>query len=266
VKFLGKLEATQSDQETREGWWAELRDEIKKSASSLCCSFVIGYSEVCTIFGECCVLSVYGTAASIKGLVHPTIFLKDHAEDPSQMGTVSAVTNTINNPPTGSRHQKFRRDKASFTFDDEDIEVGISATADDVNGNNNSENSSRRIQLPSHVSRSHSHELKWAGYADSSKRIHSSSRQSSLDDCNNANNISTSCIEDLNKKHSSQSRKPVMMKLSNIAARQFQKEPKVCFNLHVPYNKNDAPFAFMRLVPCCVCSRKWVPGNGCFIQ
>lgn len=44
VKFLGKLEATISDQETREGWWDELREEIKNHAKVLCCRYVIGYS------------------------------------------------------------------------------------------------------------------------------------------------------------------------------------------------------------------------------
>ena len=52
VKFLGKLEATLSDQETREGWWEELRDEIKSHARTVCCTHVIGYIETCTIFGE----------------------------------------------------------------------------------------------------------------------------------------------------------------------------------------------------------------------
>ena len=44
VKFLGKLEATISDQETREGWWDELREEIKNHAKVLCCRYIIGYS------------------------------------------------------------------------------------------------------------------------------------------------------------------------------------------------------------------------------
>jgi hypothetical protein len=35
--------------------------------------------------------------------------------------------------------------------------------------------------------------------------------------------------------------------------------PKLCTAAHVPYNHNAAPFAFMRLVPCLSCRRKWVP-------
>ena len=37
------------------------------------------------------------------------------------------------------------------------------------------------------------------------------------------------------------------------------KPRKPCFCAHVPYNRNIAPFAFMRLVPCAMCRRKWVP-------
>ena len=76
VKYLGKLEATLSDQETREGWWDELRDEIKKHARVLCCSHVVGYSETCVVIGDVCVLSAIGTAAVIKRLAHPTGYVE----------------------------------------------------------------------------------------------------------------------------------------------------------------------------------------------
>ncbi len=32
VKFLGSLANSLSDQETREGWWEELRDEVRNHA------------------------------------------------------------------------------------------------------------------------------------------------------------------------------------------------------------------------------------------
>lgn len=71
VKFLGKLEATVSDQETREAWWEELRDEVKSHAKTMCCTHIVGYSETCTIYGEVCVLSAIGTAATVKSLALP---------------------------------------------------------------------------------------------------------------------------------------------------------------------------------------------------
>lgn len=42
VKYLDKLASKLSDQETRDGWWSELRDEIRSHARTLCCTHVIG--------------------------------------------------------------------------------------------------------------------------------------------------------------------------------------------------------------------------------
>lgn len=68
VKYLGNLASKLSDQETRDGWWAELRDEIRSHAKILCCSHVVGYLEASTIHDDVCVLSVTGTAATVRGL------------------------------------------------------------------------------------------------------------------------------------------------------------------------------------------------------
>lgn len=37
------------------------------------------------------------------------------------------------------------------------------------------------------------------------------------------------------------------------------RNPSGCNWMHVPYHHKTAPFAFMRLVPCLICRRKWVP-------
>lgn len=42
VKYLGRVSSTKSDQETRDGWWIELREELRSHARSLCCTHVIG--------------------------------------------------------------------------------------------------------------------------------------------------------------------------------------------------------------------------------
>lgn len=68
VKYLGKLASKLSDQETRDSWWTELRDEIRSHAKTLGCSHVIGYSEASTIHDDVCVLSLTGTAATVRGL------------------------------------------------------------------------------------------------------------------------------------------------------------------------------------------------------
>ena len=77
VKFLGKLEATLSDQETREEWWEELRDEIRGHAKVLCCNYICGYCETFSIFGDVCVLSCIGTAAVLTNLSRSILTVKN---------------------------------------------------------------------------------------------------------------------------------------------------------------------------------------------
>ena len=57
-----------ADQETRDLWWAELRDEVKSHAKALQCSVVLGYSESCVIDQDVCILSATGSAALLKPL------------------------------------------------------------------------------------------------------------------------------------------------------------------------------------------------------
>ncbi|KAF0717750.1 Aste57867_2119 [Aphanomyces stellatus] len=66
VKYLGKMATKLADQETRDSWWLELREEVRSHAQSLQCSSVIGYNEACTIHDDVCVLSASGTAAVVK--------------------------------------------------------------------------------------------------------------------------------------------------------------------------------------------------------
>lgn len=62
VKWLGRLRANDEDEETRDGWWLELREEVKGNAAALACSHVVGYKESCSIVGDVCLLSCIGTA------------------------------------------------------------------------------------------------------------------------------------------------------------------------------------------------------------
>ena len=68
VKYLGNLASSLLDQETRDSWWNELRDEIRAHAKILCCSHVVGYLEASTINDGVAILSITGTAASVRGL------------------------------------------------------------------------------------------------------------------------------------------------------------------------------------------------------
>ena len=100
VKFLGKLEATVSDQETREGWWAELRDEIRSHAKVMCCKFIIGYTETCTIYGEVCVLTAIGTAVSLKELNYQVHYLSHSSSDASSSSDAAAMGSSAHSSPT----------------------------------------------------------------------------------------------------------------------------------------------------------------------
>ena len=68
VKYLGNIASKMSDQETRDSWWNELREEIKAHAKILGCSHVIGYLEASTIHDDVAILSITGTAATVRGL------------------------------------------------------------------------------------------------------------------------------------------------------------------------------------------------------
>lgn len=67
-KFLGNLASKLSDQEQRDSWWTELRDEIRSHAKILCCTHVIGYLEASTIHEDVAILSITGTACTVRGL------------------------------------------------------------------------------------------------------------------------------------------------------------------------------------------------------
>jgi hypothetical protein len=225
VKFLGKLETTLSDQETRESWWEELREDIRKHAKTLCCTHVVGYSETCTIYGEVCVLSAIGTAAVIKADTHPEILkqilhsLGDefeevaHDEEVSRKRSVSTDGNSSKNvsysggeltsdiPIVTSVPFSARRDSG----DDESLKIAASPNQLKV-----AITKSSKIQSPLDLNRQQS--------ADSIRSI----------------NLKADCQKRLNKKVRS------------------------CYSAHVPYNRSAAPFGYMRLVPCELCKRKWV--------
>ncbi|XP_054974538.1 C2 domain-containing protein 5 isoform X3 [Sorex araneus] len=56
----------QDEPETRDAWWAEIRQEIKSHAKALGCHAVVGYSESTSICEEVCILSASGTAAVLN--------------------------------------------------------------------------------------------------------------------------------------------------------------------------------------------------------
>ncbi|XP_075459022.1 C2 domain-containing protein 5 isoform X10 [Ascaphus truei] len=65
VKLLDRIH-NPDEPETRDAWWAEIRQEIKSHAKALGCHAVVGYSESTSICEEVCILSASGTAAALN--------------------------------------------------------------------------------------------------------------------------------------------------------------------------------------------------------
>ncbi|XP_069819992.1 C2 domain-containing protein 5 isoform X9 [Dendropsophus ebraccatus] len=65
VKLLDRIH-NPDEPETRDAWWAEIRQEIKSHAKALGCHAVVGYSESTSICAEVCILSASGTAAVLN--------------------------------------------------------------------------------------------------------------------------------------------------------------------------------------------------------
>ncbi|XP_077791423.1 C2 domain-containing protein 5 isoform X5 [Podarcis muralis] len=65
-KLLDWNSFNSDDPETRDAWWAEIRQEIKSHAKALGCHAVVGYSESTSICEEVCILSASGTAAVLN--------------------------------------------------------------------------------------------------------------------------------------------------------------------------------------------------------
>ncbi|KAM4748430.1 C2 domain-containing protein 5 isoform 2-T2 [Rhinophrynus dorsalis] len=65
VKLLDRIH-NPDEPETRDAWWAEIRQEIKSHARALGCHAVVGYSESTSICEEVCILSASGTAAVLN--------------------------------------------------------------------------------------------------------------------------------------------------------------------------------------------------------
>ena len=198
VKYLGNIASKLSDQETRDSWWNELREDIKSHAKILGCSHVVGYLEASTIHDDVAILSITGTAATVRGL--PDILWAARLESNEK------------------------------TIGDEPSE--IQGEASDA------------------VTEPRSHRRKEHG-------------------------SSTSVLEGYEETKS-----PQQWRDNRKLFRTRRAKP--CSAVHVPYSHRHAPFSNLKLVPCLLCGKKWVPevvfstveppdhlpirGSGVFVQ
>ncbi|GKY92086.1 hypothetical protein MPSEU_000180000 [Mayamaea pseudoterrestris] len=190
VKYLGNLASKLSDQETRDSWWSELRDEIRSHAKVLCCSHVIAYQEASTIHDDVAVLSITGTAATVRGL------------------------------PDLASPQRRWMDRYSHNNNNRsnDGESGDAADHSDVA-------TERR---------------------GSTARNNTARSQRAIDDSN------SELVDDTPKS-------PKSTPKGDFPQIFRRRRAKPCSAVHVPYSHRHAPFSNLKLVPCLICGKKWVP-------
>eukprot|EP01038_Epipyxis_sp_PR26KG_P009930 gene9930-13358_t len=292
VKFLGKLEATLSDQETRDGWWQELREEIRSHAKTLCCKHIIGYSETCTVFGDVCILSAVGTAAVLKGLSYPVTHLSSSLpllrSQSAEIGGILADSLEDMNDQNNSDNELIYGDNtvhqhatSDNDVDDYDVEDNSFLRNDDYKGIStpivrstdtnenmkagqiNSKDDSSSFKQTQQTSGGHS-QVVISGLRRSSDISAAGSTPIKLPTSGHRMSISNEKNPQLNSKISNSNNNNNNINNSNIpdSTPLYTRKRRVqrpCAFTHVPYNHNTAPFSFMRLVPCLMCKRKWVP-------
>jgi hypothetical protein len=207
VKYLGNLASKLSDQETRDSWWTELRDEIRSHAKILCCSHVVGYLEASTIHEDVAILSITGTACTVRGL--PDMYLQNQPrlwEDP---------TSELDH------HQH-----------------DVLESQDD-------------LMMSSEGRASHKHHHK---ATSRSERIDRRLRRAAG---GRAKSNSDTKLMLTDAGHGKQDFSPKRVRAGRRVIR--AREAKPCSYCHVPYHHRLAPFTNMKLVPCLLCGKKWVP-------
>lgn len=245
VKYLGNLASKLSDQETRDSWWTELREEIRSHARILCCTHVVGYLEASTIHDGVAILSITGTAATVRGLPDLTTprRLWTHSQKTWKESTMQRNENPDNDGDEPSS------DINADNYSDGD-NIALSKSA------RRAERINRRMRRAAGGSRGHSKNTDNSLNNDFPTLSPASNRQ---------------LAEYIGRDTGS---KPLPV----LRARRA----KPCSYCHVPYHHRIAPFSNMKLVPCLLCGKKWVPeillatveppdslpirGSGVFVQ
>jgi hypothetical protein len=223
VKYLGNLASKLSDQETRDSWWTELRDEIRSHAKILCCTHVVGYLEASTIHEDVAVLSITGTACTVRGL--PDL---NHQNQPRLWHNYPDPTAPLDQHDVLEAH-----DDLVMSAD------GISS------GHKHNKGVSRTERIDRRLRRAAGGRAKAKSNIDTMLPLPDNSQTS------NDVVYSPSGHNDRLSKGTKQVR----------AGRRFirAREAKACSYVHVPYHHRLAPFTNMKLVPCLLCGKKWVP-------
>ena len=82
------------EEEERDAWWDELREELRSHAKALGCVAVLGYTETATIHDELCVLSAVGTAANIDLRFLEFAYGETEIVDVTKMSVITSLADT----------------------------------------------------------------------------------------------------------------------------------------------------------------------------
>ena len=97
VKHLAMLTQEDSESETRDAWWSELRKEIRKHCRMLDCNSVLGYTETTTIHEDVSILSASGTAALLNTKGYSDYLNQQQPNELQTELSVNSPNNLINN-------------------------------------------------------------------------------------------------------------------------------------------------------------------------
>ena len=296
VKYLGKLASKLSDQETRDGWWSELRDEIRSHARTLCCCHVIGYQEWSTIHDDVCVLSITGTAATVRGMPDlaqtermwtewelrqsmAIVNITEQSGGKGRRGVDDARNNNINSYLPGdsspgsvistnevntpfsdtplSSHTPFSGGESDNGGEERGHEVDDDDDEDVVQGHLQMDvpSSTMGHVVPfSNISR---REIKDARLIRNAQRLERRMRRigawkSNIKKNGRGEQVSGSAAID-------PSSRGYIRDIGLVSVLSTARLARPCSYCHVPYHHRLAPFTNMKLVPCILCGKKWVP-------
>lgn len=192
-------------------------DEIRSHAKILCCSHVVGYLEASTIHEDVAILSITGTACTVRGLADLSLQNQRRLYHPWGALNNTEGVNTLEHDGDGSESN--------------------------VDMERKSEQRMQRKGTQYSEWTDHNMRLATGGIREE--------RRNSTIDVNGtvANNTSFSTLKHSEPFRQKRGRRRV------IRAR----DAKPCSYCHVPYHHRIAPFTNMKLVPCLLCGKKWVP-------
>jgi len=260
VKYLGRLAAKIADQETRDQWWAEIREEIRSHAKSLRCQHVLGYREECEIYDDVCILHATGTAATI--LKDRPIWSIATVEKQETDGEQSEETSDGDE----GEEEMFVVELAvpgmtNFSYfqqlEEAQRDWGLHPR------NSSSTSGKRRYRGRRRSDRTPSSPRLSPG-GGSSRKLRKSSLGSSeeiLSPIGSPILLSRIGSDEIIRPQWTEGGSGVATTAEMESLKQERNLRPVlpCAIAHVPYNHDAAPFANMRLVPCGLCRKRWVP-------